>query len=110
MQVYEFAILSLSLHEHVEELALAAALHEAAEEHVRNRHTQGDAEDGKRCLDGIVHTYSHLTYDSVHVDEGKQGAIHQNSRYHRDDTRDGDALVWGMEPMACLDDNDADQG
>ena len=73
VQIHKLAVLSLSLHQHVEELALAAALDEAAEEHVRNRYTQGDADDGERCLDGIVHTYGDLAYHAVHVDEGKQG-------------------------------------
>ena len=45
----------------------------------------------------------------MNVDEGKEGAIHQNSRYHWDNARNGDALVRGMEPMARLDHNDADE-
>ena len=110
MKVYELTILFLSLHQHIEELALAATLHKTAEEDVRNGYTQGDAEDGERCLDGIVHTHSYLAYHAMHINEGEEGTIHQYSRYHRYHTRDGDALMRGMEPVASLDHNDADEG
>ena len=109
MQIHEFAILLLSLHQHVEESALAVVGDEAAEEYIRNGYTQGDADDGERSLDQVVHTHGYLAYHAVHVNEGKQGTIHQDSRYHWDDARNGDALVRGVEPVACLDDDDADE-
>ena len=64
---------------------------------------------GERSLDQVVHSHGYLAYHAVHVDEGKQGTIHQNSRYHWDDARNGDALVRGVEPVACLDYDDADE-
>ena len=45
----------------------------------------------------------------MHVDEGKEGTIHQNSWYHWYNARNGDALVRGMEPMARFDHDDADE-
>ena len=77
--------------------------------YVWNCHTQGDADDGERSLDEVVHTHGYFAYHAVHVDEGEQGTIHQNSRYHWDNARNGDALVRGMEPMARLDHDDADE-
>lgn len=50
MQIHEFAILLLSLHQHVEESALAVVGDEAAEEYIWNGNTQGDADDGERSL------------------------------------------------------------
>ena len=109
MQIHKLAILLLSLHQHIEELALAVVGDEAAEEDVWNCNTQGDADDGERGLDEVVHTYGYFAYYAMHVDEGKEGTIHQNSRYHWDDARNGDALVRGVEPVAGLDDDDADE-
>ena len=43
----EFAILLLSLHQHVEESALAVVGDEAAEEYIWNGNTQGNADDCK---------------------------------------------------------------
>ena len=102
MQIYEFAILLLSFYQHGKQLALAVVGDETAEEYVWNCHTQGDADDGERSLDEVVHTHGYFAYHAMNVDEGKEGAIHQNSRYHWDNARNGDALVRGMEPMARL--------
>ena len=109
MQIHELTILSLSLHKHVEEFSLAVALYKAAEEDIGDSHTQGDADDGERCLDHIVHADSNLAYYAVHINEGKESAIHQNTRNHWDDTRDGDTLMRSVEPVARLDDDDADE-
>lgn len=109
VEVDELAVLLLSLYQHVEEFALAAVGDEATEEHVRDCHAKGNADDGERSFDHVVHTYGYLTHNTVHVDEGKERTVHQYSWYHRDDTRNGDALVRSVEPMACLDDDDADE-
>ena len=40
-------------------------------------------------FDRIVHAHRDLADDTVHLDESEEGAIHQHTRNHRDDTRDG---------------------
>ena len=110
MQIHKFAVLLLSFHEHVEELALAVVCYKTAEEDIRNGYTQSDADDSKRCLDGIVHTYRNLTYHTVHINESKECTIHQYTRYHRDYTWNRDTLVRSVEPVTGLDNTDTDEG
>lgn len=58
-----------------------------AEKHVGYGHAKGYEENDERGLYCIVHRHGHLAYDTVHIDERKQGAIHQHTGYHRDDTK-----------------------
>lgn len=85
------------LHEHSKQLPLARILDETAEKEVGHSHAEGDANDGQRGFDGIVHTHRDFTDDTVHLDESEEGAIHQHTRNHRDDTRDGDTLDGAHE-------------
>lgn len=82
-----------ALNEHINELALFFREVHTAEEDVRNGHADGDAQDDERRADGVVHTHRHLAYDTVHIYEREQGAIHQHTGNHRDNAWNGDAMV-----------------
>ena len=45
----------------------------------------------------------------MHLDEGEESAIHEHTGHHRDYARDGDALMGNVEPVASLDNDDADE-
>ena len=75
------------------QLLLPLGINHPSEENIGYGYTNSDKQDNQRCVDGIVHRHGDFAYNSMHIDEGKQGSVHQHSRNHRYDTGYAQALV-----------------
>ena len=65
-----------SIHEQRPQLSFSRRHHHAPHKYVWNSHTKSDAYYDKRSAYAIMHGHSDLPHHTVHVDDGKERAIH----------------------------------